>query len=53
MEPDVGVRSAFPELRASVFGRDTELKSKGSYLGLYASVIREGRVSEGDDVVLV
>lgn len=53
LEPDVGVRSAFPELRASVFGRDTELKSKGSYLGLYASVIREGRVSEGDDVVLV
>ena len=34
-------------------GRNTELKSKGSYLGLYASVIREGRVSEGDDVVLV
>jgi hypothetical protein len=53
MEPDVGVRSAFPDLRASIFGRDTELRLKGSYLGVYASVIREGRVSEGDDVVLV
>ena len=53
VEPDVALRSAFPDLRAGIFGKETLLSEKGSYLGLYATVIQEGTMSPGDDIVVI
>ncbi|CAL53303.1 Molybdenum cofactor sulfurase, C-terminal [Ostreococcus tauri] len=52
--PDVDIRTDFPDLRASIFGRDAiELASKGSYLGLYAVAIVPGSIEVGDDVYVL
>jgi len=53
VEPDVALRSAFPSLRAGIFGKETLLAEKGSYLGLYATVIQGGTMSPGDDIVVI
>jgi hypothetical protein len=53
VEPDVALRSAFPDLRAGIFGKETLLAEKGSYLGLYATVIQGGTMSPGDDIVVI
>ena len=53
VEPDVALRSAFSDLRAGIFGKETLLSEKGSYLGLYATVIQEGTMSPGDDIVVI
>lgn len=53
VEPDVALRSAFPDLRAGIFGKETLLSEKGSYLGLYATVIQGGTMSPGDDIVVI
>ena len=51
--PDVALQRAFPSLSAGIFGRETTLAEKGSYLGLYATVIQGGTMSPGDDLVLI
>ena len=51
--PDVALQRAFPSLSAGIFGRETTLAEKGSYLGLYATVIQGGTMSPGDDIVLI
>lgn len=51
--PDVALQRAFPNLSAGIFGRETTLAEKGSYLGLYATVIQGGTMSAGDDIVLI
>ena len=51
--PDVALQRAFPSLSAEIFGRETTLAEKGSYLGLYATVIQGGTMSPGDDIVLI
>ena len=53
VEPDVALRSAFSDLRAGIFGKETLLSEKGSYLGLYATVIQGGTMSPGDDIVVI
>ena len=49
IRPDVAVREAFPSLRARVFDREpTTLRERGSYFGVYASVLTDGIVRDGD-----
>ena len=51
--PDLDARVAFPDLTGSVFGREpTRLAEKGSYFGVYATVITGGVIYEGDEVRL-
>jgi hypothetical protein len=51
--PDLDARVAFPDLTGSVFGREpTRLAEKGSYFGVYATVITGGVIREGDEVRL-
>ena len=51
--PDLDARVAFPDLTASIFGREpVRLAEKGSYFGVYATVVRAGVVREGDEVRL-
>lgn len=51
--PDLDARVAFPELTASIFGREPKrLAEKGSYFGVYATVITGGVIREGDEVRL-
>ena len=51
--PDIALKGAFPNLKARIFGEETLLAEKGSYLGLYATVIQGGTMSPGDDVVII
>lgn len=54
VRPDVDIRSAFPNLRASVFGRDAvTLAEKGSYLGLYAVAVVPGDIAVGDAIEIL
>ena len=51
--PDLDARVAFPDLIASIFGREpVRLAEKGSYFGVCATVMRAVVVREGDEVRL-
>lgn len=51
---DVSIREKLPQLEASIFGRESApLRTRGSYLGLYCTVVQKGVVSTGDDVELI
>ena len=50
--PDVALQRAFPSLSAEIFGRETTLAEKGSYLGLYATVIQDSTMSPGTTVLI-
>jgi len=54
VQPDVDIRSSFPNLTASIFDREAvNLADKGSYLGIYAKVIVGGIIRAGDDISLL
>jgi uncharacterized protein YcbX len=54
VQPDVDIRSSFPNLTASIFDRQAvNLADRGSYLGIYAKVIVGGIIRAGDDVYLL
>ena len=51
---DVHIREELPQLEASIFGRErAPLRTRGSYLGLYATVVQKGVVGTGDPVELI
>ena len=43
IQPDVQIRTHFPDVKGSIFGREKiKLSEKGSYFGLYASCLKGG-----------
>jgi len=54
LRPDVSIREMFPSLRARIFEREPiALAERGSYFGVYASVLSDGVVHPGDVVRLL
>ena len=53
-DADVQIREELPQLEASIFGRErAPLRERGSYLGLYATVVQKGVVRTGDAVEVI
>ena len=54
IQPDVQIRTHFPDVEGSIFGREKiKLSDKGSYFGLYASCIKGGSIRVGDALTFV
>lgn len=54
IQPDVQIRTHFPDVEGSIFGREKiKLSDKGSYFGLYASCIKGGSIRIGDALTFV
>ena len=54
IQPDVQIRTNFPDVEGSIFGREKiKLSDKGSYFGLYASCIKGGSIRVGDALTFV
>ena len=54
IQPDVQIRTHFPDVKGSIFGREKiKLSEKGSYFGLYASCLKGGAIQIGDALTFV